>query len=168
VGGRESSVCGTYKRTGILPAGPGMSKSSAFETASKAIPNAEESLTLCRDATTLSIAERDVAGAGCCNAFAWNCSKKSLPADRVHPSLETLVLAGCCQGTADFAATFTQDTSTWKLFLIFAPARMRVGLSRTPAMKHRPTTCSINVICQHGFPPTLTESSQKHLTRMRF
>src|SRR5216684_4364928 len=49
--------------------------------------------------------------------------KKSLPADRDNPALETLVLAGCCQGTADFAATFTQDTSTWRLFLILTLRR---------------------------------------------
>src|SRR5260221_3546938 len=54
-----------------------MAKSSVLETDSDGYLRAAEAPIICRNAIIFSFAERGVAGAGCCAAFAWNCSKRA-------------------------------------------------------------------------------------------
>jgi NAD(P)-dependent dehydrogenase (short-subunit alcohol dehydrogenase family) len=61
---------------------------SVLETDSAGYLSAAKDLTICRVAIIFSVAERGMAGAGCCAALAWTCSKRAFTCDQVHSTLD--------------------------------------------------------------------------------
>jgi len=115
--GSESSVCGTYERTGILRQA-GYVEIFSLRDRSEAMPNAEEALTFCRDATTFSIAERGVAGGRyAALRLPGAAPKEPLPADRFTNQWK-LSFCGLLPMNGALCRHAKQDTSTWKLFLL--------------------------------------------------